>query len=100
MDDGNRGLHATWVATCAPDASLRDPDEIDIPHLQRQLESFLAVRGVDVSDPAAELREIEAALRRGAKSHFMTIKGPELLSKWVGEAESSIRSVFQEARSA
>jgi len=32
------------------------------------------------------------------KAHFLNIKGPELLNKWVGETERSIREVFAKAR--
>lgn len=33
-----------------------------------------------------------------AGSGFIYIKGPELLSKWVGESESSVRGLFSQAR--
>jgi transitional endoplasmic reticulum ATPase len=32
--------------------------------------------------------------------NFISVKGPELLSKWVGEAEKSVREVFKKARQA
>ena len=32
------------------------------------------------------------------QSNFISIKGPELLSKWVGESEKGIRKVFQKAK--
>jgi transitional endoplasmic reticulum ATPase len=32
--------------------------------------------------------------------NFITIKGPELLSKWVGESEKGVRKVFARARTA
>jgi SpoVK/Ycf46/Vps4 family AAA+-type ATPase len=32
--------------------------------------------------------------------HFMAIKGPQLLNKWVGESEKAIRQVFLHARAA
>jgi len=31
-------------------------------------------------------------------SNFITIKGPELMSKWVGESEKNVRSIFSKAR--
>ena len=34
----------------------------------------------------------------GTRSYFLNIKGPELLTKWVGETERKIRQVFQRAR--
>lgn len=33
-----------------------------------------------------------------ASTGFMHVKGPEILSKWVGEAEATIRSIFERAR--
>jgi proteasome-associated ATPase len=41
-----------------------------------------------------------AAERRGTqvRSHFLSIKGPELLNKYVGETERQIRVIFQRAR--
>ncbi|GHE82498.1 proteasome-associated ATPase [Amycolatopsis deserti] len=35
---------------------------------------------------------------KDAKSYFLNIKGPELLNKFVGETERSIRLIFQRAR--
>src|SRR5437660_6435366 len=32
------------------------------------------------------------------KSYFLNVKGPELLSKWVGEAEQRVRQIFDAAR--
>jgi transitional endoplasmic reticulum ATPase len=35
-----------------------------------------------------------------SESNFISVKGPELLSKWVGESERGIREVFRRARQA
>jgi proteasome-associated ATPase len=35
---------------------------------------------------------------KGGASGFMYVKGPELLSKWVGESEQNVRSIFERAR--
>ena len=34
------------------------------------------------------------------ESNFISIKGPELLSKWVGESEKGVREIFRKARQA
>ena len=34
------------------------------------------------------------------QSNFISIKGPEVFSKWVGESEKAIREVFRKARQA
>ena len=76
------------------------------------------IGGLD--DAKLELRELMASLRRGvllfgppgtgktllakaiateAKVSFMTVKGPELLSMYIGESEKNIRRLFEGAAS-
>jgi transitional endoplasmic reticulum ATPase len=38
------------------------------------------------------------AIATETQSNFITIKGPELMSKWVGESEKNIRNIFSKAR--
>ena len=38
------------------------------------------------------------AVANESKSNFILVKGPELLSKWVGESEKAVREVFKKAR--
>jgi len=38
------------------------------------------------------------ALANESEANFISIKGPELLSKWVGESESGIREIFRKAK--
>ena len=38
------------------------------------------------------------AIANEAKANFITIKGPELISKWVGESEKAVREVFKKAK--
>lgn len=40
------------------------------------------------------------AVARESEANFISIKGPELLSKWIGESEKGIREIFRKARSA
>lgn len=40
------------------------------------------------------------ALAHEAEVNFISVKGPEFLSKWVGESEKAIRETFRKARSA
>ncbi|MEM4212278.1 MAG: CDC48 family AAA ATPase, partial [Nitrososphaerota archaeon] len=40
------------------------------------------------------------AVATEAEANFITIKGPEIYSKWVGESEKAIREVFRKARQA
>ncbi|AJM91488.1 CDC48 family AAA ATPase [Nitrosopumilus piranensis] len=43
---------------------------------------------------------IAKALAKMTESNFISIKGPELLSKWVGESEKGVREIFRKARQA
>jgi len=40
------------------------------------------------------------AVANESEANFISIKGPEVLSKWVGESERAIREVFRKARQA
>ena len=40
------------------------------------------------------------AIAHEAKANFITVKGPELFSKWVGESEKALREVFKKAAQA
>ena len=40
------------------------------------------------------------ALATESEVNFISVKGPELISKWVGESEKAIREIFRKARSA
>ena len=41
---------------------------------------------------------IAKAVASNSKFNFISIKGPELLSKWVGESEYAIREIFRKAK--
>ncbi|MGB9168469.1 MAG: CDC48 family AAA ATPase [Nitrososphaeraceae archaeon] len=43
---------------------------------------------------------IAKATANESEANFISIKGPELLSKWVGESEKGVREVFRKARQA
>lgn len=38
------------------------------------------------------------AVANESEANFISVKGPELLSKWVGESEKAVREVFKKAR--
>jgi len=40
------------------------------------------------------------AIANEAKTNFLSVKGPELLSMWMGESESNVRELFAKARGA
>ena len=40
------------------------------------------------------------AVANESECNFIAVKGPELLSKWVGESEKGVREIFRKARQA
>ncbi|MEW6605394.1 MAG: CDC48 family AAA ATPase [Thermoproteota archaeon] len=43
---------------------------------------------------------IAKAVAGTSEANFISVKGPELLSKWVGESEKGVREIFRKARQA
>jgi transitional endoplasmic reticulum ATPase len=56
-------------------------------------------RGVLLYGPPGTGKTLLAkAVARESEANFISIKGPELLSKWVGESEEGVRKIFERAR--
>ncbi|MEO7003579.1 MAG: AAA family ATPase, partial [Ktedonobacterales bacterium] len=56
-------------------------------------------RGVLLSGPPGTGKTLIArALATACQANFISVKGPELLSKWVGESERGVRETFQRAK--
>ena len=49
-------------------------------------------------DPGTGKTLLAKAVASESDANFIAIKGPELLSKWVGESEKAVREVFRKAR--
>jgi transitional endoplasmic reticulum ATPase len=57
------------------------------------------VRGVLLAGPPGTGKTLIArALATACQANFISVKGPELLSKWVGESERGVRETFQRAK--
>jgi len=57
------------------------------------------VRGILLYGPPGTGKTLLAkAVATESEANFISIKGPEILSKWVGEAEKSVREIFRKAR--
>ena len=58
-------------------------------------------RGILMYGPPGTGKTLLAkAVAKESEANFISIKGPELISKWVGESEKGIRKVFEKARQA
>jgi transitional endoplasmic reticulum ATPase len=58
-----------------------------------------APRGILLYGPPGTGKTLLAkAVAHESKANFISIKGPEVLSKWVGESEKAIRELFKKAR--
>ena len=58
-------------------------------------------RGILLFGPPGTGKTLLAkAVANESESNFISVKGPELLSKWVGESERGVRQVFRKARQA
>ncbi|MGD0152331.1 MAG: CDC48 family AAA ATPase [Thermacetogeniaceae bacterium] len=58
-------------------------------------------RGVLLVGPPGTGKTLLArAVATASQANFISIKGPELFSKWVGESEKAVRQVFRTARQA
>ncbi|RME78644.1 AAA family ATPase [Candidatus Woesearchaeota archaeon] len=58
-----------------------------------------APKGVLLTGPPGTGKTLLAkAVANEADANFIAVKGPELISKWVGESEKHIREIFKKAR--
>jgi len=58
-----------------------------------------APRGILLYGPPGTGKTLLAkAVASESKANFISIKGPEVLSKWVGESEKAVRELFKKAR--
>jgi transitional endoplasmic reticulum ATPase len=60
---------------------------------------ILAPKGVLLTGPPGTGKTLLAkAIATESEANFISIKGPELVSKWVGESEKAIREIFKKAK--
>jgi transitional endoplasmic reticulum ATPase len=72
---------------------------LEYPEVFEQMD-MEAAKGVLMYGPPGTGKTLLAkAIANEAQSNFISIKGPELLNKYVGESEKGVREVFEKARS-
>jgi len=72
---------------------------LDYPEVFEQMD-MQAAKGVLMYGPPGTGKTLLAkAIANESQSNFISIKGPELLNKYVGESEKGVREVFEKARS-
>ncbi|ELY95453.1 CDC48 family AAA ATPase [Natrialba taiwanensis] len=72
---------------------------LDYPQVFEQMD-MQAAKGVLMYGPPGTGKTLLAkAVANEAQSNFISIKGPELLNKYVGESERGVREIFEKARS-
>ena len=70
------------------------------PQMYRQL-NHPAPKGIFLHGPSGTGKTMLAkAVATESEANFISVKGPELISKWVGESERGIREIFRKARQA
>ncbi len=84
---------------------VKEKLKVNVVKAIREIGSFRRMgieppRGVLLYGPPGCGKTLMAkALANESKANFITIKGPEVLSKWVGESEKAIREIFRKAKS-
>ena len=77
-------------------------ESVELPLLRPDLFKKAGItppKGILLSGPPGTGKTLLAkAVATEANANFISIKGPELISKWVGESEKHLREIFKKAR--
>lgn len=75
---------------------------IELPLKKPEIFQYLKInphKGILLfGEPGCGKTMIAKAIANEVNAHFISIKGPELLSKWHGQSEENLRKIFEEAR--
>src|SRR5713226_3169609 len=94
-----------WSEIGGLDSVKRDLQEavewpLKYPDLYKTL-SYVMPKGILLHGPSGTGKTLLAkAVATESEANFISVKGPELFSKWVGESERGVREVFRRARQA
>ncbi|MDD1715555.1 MAG: CDC48 family AAA ATPase, partial [Methanolinea sp.] len=95
--------HVTWEDVGGLEGAKQEIKEaVEYPLTQRERYEELGIsppRGVLLYGPPGTGKTLIAkAVANESGANFIAIRGPQLLSKWVGESERAVREVFKKAR--
>ena len=75
---------------------------VELPLLRPDLYQKAGIKpskGILLSGPSGTGKTLLAkAVANESNANFISVKGPELISKWVGESEKHVRDIFKKAR--
>ena len=95
--------HVKWEAVGGLDSAkteVREAVEYPLTHHDRFDElGIVPPRGVLLYGPPGTGKTLIAkAVASESGANFIPVRGPQLLSKWVGESERAVREIFKKAR--
>ena len=95
--------HVNWSDVGGlEDAKEKLRELVELPLLRPDLYSAAGIKpskGVLLTGPPGTGKTLLAkAVATEANANFISVKGPELISKWVGESEKHVREIFKKAR--
>ncbi len=95
--------HVTWDDVGGlSEAKDKLRELVELPLLRPELFVKAGIKpskGVLLTGPPGTGKTLLAkAVANEAQANFISIKGPELVSKWVGESEKHVREIFKKAR--
>ena len=83
-------------------AKIEVREAIELPLKDRQRIDDLGIeppRGILLYGPPGTGKTLIAkAVASESGANFIPVRGPQLLSKWVGESERAVRDIFKKAR--
>ena len=95
--------HVTWEDVGGLEEAKQEIREaVEFPLTRRERYDELGIRpprGVLLYGPPGTGKTLIAkAVANESGANFIAIRGPQLLSKWVGESERAVREIFKKAR--
>lgn len=95
--------HVNWMSVGGLESAKTEVREaIELPLTDRQRFEDLGIeppRGILLYGPPGTGKTLIAkAVASESGANFIPVRGPQLLSKWVGESERAVREVFKKAR--